>query len=120
MGRTPIPRLKKVIQLRQKYCDKHVRFYPREIERLNELSRLTGLSANEVIRSSLNNIIFKEAPPKEFYDLLNKINNIVVNKNQMAKIANTTWEIYFNDLKLYYSEISKLINEIRKKFLQIF
>ena len=50
-------------------------------------------------------------------DLLNKINNIGVNINQMAKIANTTGEIYFNDLKLYYSEISKLINEIRKKFL---
>lgn len=103
--------------MRKRYCDKHVMFYPDEIERLNELSRLTGLSANEVIRSSLNNIIFKEAPPKEFYDLLNKINNIGININQIAKIANTTGEIYFNDLKLYYSEISKLINEIRKKYL---
>lgn len=101
----------------QKYCDKHVRFYPKEIERLKELTSLTGLSGNEVIRSCLNNIVFKEAPPKEFYDLLNKINNIGNNINQIAKIANTTGEIYINDLKLYFSEIDKLIKDIRKKYL---
>lgn len=103
--------------IRQKYCDKHVRFYQKEINRLNELSRLTGLSGNEIIRSSLNNIILKEAPPKELYDLLNKINNIGININQIAHIANSTGEIYFETLNAYFSQIEKFINEVREKFL---
>jgi len=117
MGRTPIPRKRKVIIIREKYCDKHVRFYPSEIEKLNELSKLTGLSANEVIRSCLNNIVFKEAPPKEFYDLLNKINNIGININQIAHIANSTGEIYFDTLKIYFSQIEQFIKEVKEKYL---
>lgn len=105
------------MNIRKRYCDKHVMFYPEEIDRLNELSRLTGLSANEVIRSSLNNIVFKEAPPKEFYDLLNKINNIGININQIAHIANSTGEIYYDTLKAYYYQIEKFIDEVRKKYL---
>lgn len=106
-----------MIFIRKKYCDKHVRFYQEEIDRLNELSKLTGLSGNEIIRSCLNNIVFKEAPPKEFYDLLNKINNIGININQIAHVANSTGEIYFETLKAYFSQIEKFIDEIRKKFL---
>lgn len=117
MGRTPIPRVKEGENIRKRYCDKHVMFYPEEIEYLNKLSRLTGLSANEVIRSSLHNIVFKEAPPKEFYDLLNKINNIGININQIAHVANSTGEIYFETLKVYFSQIEKFIDEIRRKFL---
>ena len=117
MGRTPIPRVKEGDNIRRRYCDKHVMFYPEEIERLNELSKLTGLSANEVIRSCLNNIVFKEAPPKEFYDLLNKINNIGININQIAHIANSTSEIYFDTLKIYFSQIEQFIKEIKEKYL---
>jgi len=117
MGRTPIPRIKEGDNIRRRYCDKHVMFYPEEIERLNELSKLTGLSANEVIRSCLNNIVFKEAPPKEFYDLLNKINNIGININQIAHIANSNGEIYFDTLKIYFSQIEQFIKEIKEKYL---
>lgn len=103
--------------IRKKYFDKHIRLYPEDMDRLNELISLTGLSGNEIFRSCLYNIVFKESPPKEFYDLLNKINNIGININQIAHIANLTGEIYVNDLKLYLSEINRLIIEIRKKYL---
>lgn len=76
-----------------------------------------GWGGNEIIRSGLNNIIFKEAPPKEFYDLLNKINNIGININQIAHIANSNGGIYFETLKAYFSQIEKFINEVREKFL---
>ena len=62
----------------------------------------------KLLLECLNNIIFKEVPPKEFYDLLNKINNIGININQIAKRVNETGSIYEEDIK----EIQERLNKI--------
>lgn len=111
------PKSKEGEIIRKRIYEKHIRLNQKELEILEKLARKTGLTESELLRSCLTNIVFKEAPPKEFYDLLNKINNIGININQIAHIANSTGEIYVNDLKLYLSEINRLIIEIRKKYL---
>ncbi|MBE6149889.1 MAG: plasmid mobilization relaxosome protein MobC [Firmicutes bacterium] len=103
--------------IRKRIFEKHVRLNQDELEILETLSRKTGLTESELLRSCLTNIVFKEAPPKEFYDLLNKINNIGININQIAHIANSTGEIYYDTLKLYFSQIEQFMKEIKEKYL---
>lgn len=103
--------------MRNRKNDIHVFLSDNEYMNLIKKSINSKLSKSDIVRLALAAQDLKEAPPKKFYDLLNKINNIGININQIAKVANSTGEIYFNDLKIYFSEISKLIYDIRKKYL---
>lgn len=96
---------------------KAVRLSSKDNYKLKELSRKSKLSESDVIRLLINSIELKERPPKEFYDLLNKINNIGNNINQIAKIANQTGEIYYRELKFFMENINHFIKECRNKYL---
>lgn len=95
----------------------HVRFDDNEYLELQEKSLLSGLDKGTIIRLALKGQHIKQSPPRDFYILLNKINNIGININQIARIANQKEEIYYNELKLYYSEIKYLMDEIKNRFL---
>jgi hypothetical protein len=96
---------------------KAVRLSPKDNYKLKELSRKTKLSESDVIRFLIRNTILKEAPPKEFYVLLNKINNIGNNINQITKHANAFNEVDYDNLKIYFSTINNLVKDIRQKYL---
>ena len=95
----------------------HFKQTKKEMLDLEKKSIASGLSKGEVCRLALKTQVLKSNPPKEFYDSLNKINKLGVNINQLAKIANTNGEIYYDDLNVYYSSIDKLIKDIRNKYL---
>lgn len=103
--------------MRKRKHDLHIYFDDDEYMELQEKVLLSGLDKSRIIRLALKGQHIKQNPPREFYILLNKINNIGININQIAKIANQTGEIYYNDLKLYYNEIEKLMSEIKSKYL---
>ena len=77
----------------------------------------SGLTRTNIIELALKGQAVKSNPPREFYILLSKINNIGNNINQIAKIANKTGEIYYGDFKIYYKQIERFIDEVRKKYL---
>ena len=95
----------------------HFMLSKEELLDLEKKAIASGLSKAEVCRLALKTQVLKSNPPKEFYDSVNKINKLGVNLNQMAKIANTNGEIYYDDLKIYYSNIDNLVKEIRNKYL---
>ena len=95
----------------------HFKLSKKEMLDLEKKSIASGLSKGEVCRLALKTQVLKSNPPKEFYDSLNKVNKLGVNINQLAKIANTNGEIYYDDLNVYYSSIDKLIKDIRNKYL---
>ena len=101
----------------EKKHKKTFRLSSKDYSKLKELSRKTKLSEADVIRMMINNTELKESPPKEFYDLLNKINNIGNNINQIAKIANQTGEIYYRELTLFMTSVNTFISECRNKYL---
>jgi len=103
--------------MNEKPIRKAYRLSSKDNYKLKELSRKTGLSEAEVIRQALEKIELKEKPPKDFYDLLNKINNIGNNINQIAKVANQRGEIYYDELKIYFKIVENFIKECRKKYL---
>lgn len=95
----------------------HFKLSKEEFLDLEKKAIASGLSKGEVCRLALKTQILKSNPPKEFYDSINKINKLGININQMAKIANTNGEIYYDDLKVYFSSIDNLIKDIRNKYL---
>lgn len=95
----------------------HIWLDDKEYFELKRRSLFSGLSVSDIIRLSLKGQAVKSNPPKEFYVLLNKINNIGNNINQISKHANQTNEIYFDDFIKYYQQIEKLIQEIKLKYL---
>ena len=95
----------------------HIWLSDEEYLDLKKRSLYSGLSVSDIIRLALKGQSVKSNPTREFYILLSKINNIGNNINQIAKHANQTGEIYYNDFKIYYKQIEKLIDEIRTKFL---
>lgn len=103
--------------MRKRIIDKHFRLSEKENNLLQDLSRKTHLSENEVIVSSLTSIILKEAPPRSFYIDLEKMNKIGININQIARIANQTGVIMNNKLVESANNLDELIIDIRKKYL---
>lgn len=95
----------------------HIWLNDKEYIDLKNRSLISGLTVSDIIRLALDNQPVKSNPPKEFYVLLNKINNIGSNINQIAKHANQTGEVYYDDFKIYYNQIDRLIDEIRNKYL---
>ena len=96
---------------------KTFRLSSKDLYKLKEFSRKTKLSESEIIRLALQKVVLKESSPKEFYDLLNKINNIGNNINQIAKIANQNGEIYYRELKVFMENVEYFIKECRNKYL---
>ncbi|MCC8181955.1 MAG: MobC family plasmid mobilization relaxosome protein, partial [Clostridiales bacterium] len=62
-----------------------VRLTDTEYRRLETLSRKSGLSASEVVRSSLAGIQLRERPPNDLGALYTEINRIGNNINQIAR-----------------------------------
>ena len=95
----------------------HIWLNDKEYIDLKNRSLISGLTVSDNIILALDNQPVKSNPPKEFYVLLNKINNIGSNINQIAKHANQTGEVYYDDFKIYYNQIDRLIEEVRNKYL---
>lgn len=91
--------------MRRKTIKKNFWFSYEEDRQLKHLSSLLNLSESNTIRKLLYETQIKEAPPKEFYIAIDKINKIGNNINQLAKYANTFG--YVNEYELA-DEIKKL------------
>ena len=89
----------------------------KENMQLKKLSSILKLSEADVIRKLLFDVQVKECPPKEFYDAIDKINKIGININQLAKIANTTGDIFEYELTSYFNELDDLKNKIYEKYI---
>ena len=117
MGKSPIPLLREENSMQSRKHSYHIWLNDKEYIDLKNRSLISGLTVSDIIRLALDNQPVKSNPPKEFYVLLNKINNIGSNINQIAKHANQTGEVYYDDFKIYYNQIDRLIEEIRNKYL---
>ena len=61
----------------------------KELKILNQRIAKTGLSREAYLRSLIENIVPKELPPMDFYDVMRELRQISINMNQIAMKANT-------------------------------
>lgn len=103
--------------MRRRTIDKHIRFDEKENKLLHELSIKSGLTESDVIRTLLKGNEIKELPDKKFYDAINEINKIGVNINQLAKVANTNGDIYYDKLIHNLNYLNRILQQIKDKYL---
>lgn len=103
--------------MRRRTIDKHIRFDEKENKLLHELSIKSGLTESDVIRTLLKGNEIKELPDKKFYDAINEINKVGVNINQLAKVANTNGDIYYDKLIHNLNYLNKILQQIKNKYL---
>ena len=75
------------------------------------------MSEVDTFRKLLFETTIKEAPKKDFYDAIEKINRIGVNINQLTKVANTNGSLYIYELEKHFNRLSELIEELKDKYI---
>jgi len=105
------------LKMRKRTIKKNFWFSYEDDRQLKKLSSSLKLSESNVIRKLLYETQIIETPPKKFYEAINKINKIGVNINQIARIANTTGNIYTYQLNKELIELHNLIDLIKEKYL---
>ena len=103
--------------MRRKTIKKNFWLSYEEDRQLKKLSSLLNLTEAGVIRKILFCTEVKSSPPKEFYDAIEKINKIGVNINQLTKIANTTNQIYTQELDRQFKKLNELVDELKEKYI---
>jgi len=103
--------------MRRKTIKKNFWFSYEEDRQLKHLSSLLSMSESNTIRKLLYETQVKEAPPKEFYEAIDKINKIGTNINQIAKYANTFGYLNEYELEGEIKKLKLLIQDLYNKYI---
>ncbi len=103
--------------MRRKIIKKNFWLSFEEDEQLKKLASLLNMSEADTFRKLLFETTIKEAPKKDFYDAIEKINRIGVNINQLTKVANTNGSLYIYELEKHFNRLSVLIEELKDKYI---
>lgn len=103
--------------MRRKIIKKNFWLSFEEDEQLKKISNLLNMSEADTFRKLLFETIVKEAPKKDFYEAIDKINKIGININQLTKVANTNGNIYVYELEKQFNILNKLIEDLKDKYI---
>ena len=102
--------------MRKRIVEKHFRLSFEEDEKLKKLAALSKLSERALITSLLENTVVREAPPKDFYLILEELRLIGNNIEKLTKIANATGVIYSATLDKYMALVKKMHDDMWDKY----
>lgn len=88
-----------------------IRLTQLELEKLNNLVNMTGLSREEYLRSLINKVVPANKPTDELVEVIKQLRMIGNNLNQIAVIA---YKMSSIDVMKYKHESEKLQEEILK------
>lgn len=106
-----------LVGMRRKVIKKNFWLSFEEDEQLKKLSKLLNMSEADTFRKLLFETTVKVAPPKEFYEAIEKMNKIGVNINQLTKVANTNGSIYSYELNKQFDYLNEMIEKIKDKYI---
>ena len=88
--------------------------YPKQYERLCELSNLACRSQSSIIRMMLDGVPIRAMPSADYYDMAAQLRAIGINLNQLAFIANATGNINRALYQTHADELQAAIMRIRE------
>ena len=103
--------------MQERIIKKTFRMTPEEEFKLKEMSYKSGLSESAVIRTCLEGTTLKENTSKDFWLELIRLNDTADVMKKVMEKSLEDGEIYYNDIKIYYTQLKKFIDEARKKYL---
>lgn len=86
----------------------------KENQMLKQKCLQTGLSESNFFRMCILGEKIKEKPDESFFDMLDNLRGIATNINQIAKSANSGYEIDARQLNAFETEVKKFINDLRE------
>ncbi len=89
----------------------------KEYEKLKENAQKTGLSLSSYIRTTALNLVPREKPDDEFYDVMKYLRIASNNLNQIAVKANTYNYIDASKMNSLAKELEEFMMDIRTKYL---
>ena len=89
----------------------YLRLNDEQLERLDRLSHLTGISHNHVLRKLIMDKEIRQRPDVDFLALVTAVDRLGNNINQIAKKANTNNAVSYADMK----EVSSIMRKIRSE-----
>lgn len=103
--------------MRRKIIKKNFWLSFEEDEQLKKLASLLNMSEADTFRKLLFETTIKEAPKKDFYEAIDKLNRIGVNINQLTKVANTNGSLYIYELEKHFNRLNVLIEDLKDKYI---
>ena len=103
--------------MEERIIKKTFRMTPEEEFKLKEMAYKSGLSESAVIRTCLDGTTLKENPSKEFWIELRRLNDTADVLRKVMEKSLEDGEIYYNDIKIYYTQLKNFIDEARRKYL---
>lgn len=88
-----------------------------EATMLKKKAKKVGMNESTLIRNLILGYEPREKPDERFYETLRPLYSISNNLNQLTKKANSLGFIDDVAYKKLYNEVSKLITDIKKKYL---
>jgi len=92
---------------------KLVRLSAKESQRLKKISRKCGLSEEAYLRSLLNGISPREAPPPDYHAMMRELNAIGTILNQIAARANATGFFLADEYEMRYRQLMEKVMAIQ-------
>ncbi len=89
----------------------------KENQMLKQKCLQTGLSESNFFRMCILGEKIKERPDERFFDMLDNLRGIATNINQIAKSANSGYEINTNQLNAFETKVKNFISDLREKYL---
>lgn len=97
---------------------KKIRMKQKDANNLRELSQLSNLNESEIIRTNLEAMkIVKSNPSKKLMNHLNKMIDTAKIIEDILKDAKESGNIDILSLKIYTTQLDKLISEVKEKNL---
>lgn len=99
--------------MRTRNIDKHIRLSPEEDAYLRKQMKLTGLSADALIRILIMGTDVKPIPPEQLAGILRQLSAIGNNINQIARVANGTGRVSKEDIDAIKSMQAQMWNQLK-------
>lgn len=97
-----------------KYCQEHFRLSQREQENLLKKASRCGMSKSEYIRRVVRGVTPKEFPPKEYAEILQKMDQIqrgIQTQAEISELSGNTGSDQFWDLIEAYNTIIRELSD---------
>ena len=88
----------------------------KEQEHLQALVKRSGLSQEAYIRHLINGVVPNDAPPADYYGMMQELHAIGNNLNQIARIANASKQIRSGELHEAQQLVKEAVRLVRESF----
>ena len=87
----------------------------KEQEHLQSMVKRSGLSQEAYVRQLINGVVPNDAPPVDYYKMMQELHSIGNNLNQIAKSLNTYEQVDIHFIEITVNELRNMIKNLEQE-----